>query len=288
MDRLQLIPKPAYAKIDGTVEIENYLLLEITGAPIDGESQAPPLDLIALVDISSSMASNEKMDNVKQSLKLLVKNLSSQDAVTLITYSDSARVILSGVHATEEAKPGIAGIIDTMRPFACTNFSSALGAAYRLAEENPGSPDAVKRIIFFTDGCPTAGVTNKDRLLDICAKVPGGRHITTMGYGLQDNHGHDIDVDFLKRMAGAGRGNFYYMKDADTAAQAFASELGGLISTVAQDVVVRLEATSPTVAPLSILEDYKLTRRDNVLHVEIPDILADETKLVTHLRQLKM
>jgi len=82
-------------------------------------------------------------------------------------------------------------------------------------------------------------------------------------------------------MARAGKGNTYYMKDADTAAKAFATELGGLLTTVAQDITVTFEPVADRIDVKEVLEDYNVEDKGTSLEVKIPDVMSEETKYVT-------
>ncbi|MFH1112830.1 MAG: hypothetical protein V1792_02820 [Pseudomonadota bacterium] len=59
--------------------------------------------------------------------------------------------------------------------------------------------------------------------------------------------GGEINLDLVEKMAEAGHGNIYDMRDADSAARAFAAQLGGLITTVAQDIKTTVESDDPRI-----------------------------------------
>jgi hypothetical protein len=102
-----------------------------------------------------------------------------------------------------------------------------------------------------------------------------------MGYGIDSSSGADVDLDLLARMARSGKGNFYYMKDAESTAKAFATELGGLVSVVAEHVRVTLTPHKDRIKIKKILEDVEQEVAKDSMTIYIPDLLADETKRLT-------
>jgi Mg-chelatase subunit ChlD len=294
MGSLTVELKNAYSKVDFSKDTKNYVMLELKGGTAPSLQKRPPLDIIAVVDTSSSMGSAMKMENVKKSLRLMVEHMSPGDFLTLIEYDSEVRRSLSRTETDSRSKQTIFHAIGMMQPSGMTNFSIALGSALESARKTEGTSGSVRRIIFFTDGCPTSGNTSADYLIRFCKRPPTGWGITTMGYGLASDAsantdlildscgmGGEVNLSLLEKMAEAGEGNFYYMSDADTAARAFATELGGLITTVAQDIKIAVEAEPSRIEVTEILEDLDVQDTVDSLAVRVPDLMADETRFIT-------
>jgi Mg-chelatase subunit ChlD len=294
MRSLSVEVKKAFGKVDFTKDTKNHLMLEIKGGPAVELRQRPPLEIIAVVDVSSSMDTSMKMQNVQKSLRLMVENMSPEDFLTVIEYDSDVRTTLQRAQTDSRSKQRIFHAIGQMRPDGMTNFSGALLAALEQARNSGRAAGAIKRIIFFTDGCPTSGVTDPIRLVKYSARVPADWALTTMGYGAAADEsrngdfilrtlgmGGEINLDLLEKMADAGRGNFYYMRDADSAARAFAAELGGLMSTVAQDVRITVESDPALIELTEALEDLDVEDAGDSLVIRLPDLMADETKFIT-------
>ncbi len=233
-----------------------------------------------------------KMRNVKKSLEFMVENMAETDRLTIIGYSSSARMVLRATRTARAAKKDIIVAIGRLRPAGFTNFSGALGLAFTQAEVVLTDTVSIRRIIFFTDGCPTTGNTDPEFLLSLCGNIPEGWQLTTMGYG-QAGRGHadmavevsgmggEVNLALLEEMARRGRGNYYFMRDEDTAARAFATELGGLISTVAQNIELAIRPVTARVQLGHVLESLDVEPLGDGLIVRIPDVFANETKFVT-------
>jgi Mg-chelatase subunit ChlD len=74
---------------------------------------------------------------------------------------------------TQSAKDRLKGEVKRLRPTGCTDYHGAL----RLALKEAGNiRDRDVRIIFFTDGCPTTGVTDKRTILEMQKTEMRTRH----------------------------------------------------------------------------------------------------------------
>jgi len=133
----------------------------------------------------------------------------------------------------------------------------------------------VVRTVLFTDGCPTAGNTNKDYLIKLCDNAPVGQ-ITTMGYG-NSEYSWDLDLDLLQNMSNMGKGNSYYMKDPDTCTRAFAYELAGLLTTVGQSIRIEVQPTKH-IEIIEILDECDCEERNGSAIINIPDIISEEER----------
>lgn len=294
MKSLTVDVKSAYGKVDFTKDTANHLMIEVKGRPATSDQKRPPLEIVAVVDTSSSMGSAMKMENVKKSLRLMVGNMGPGDFLTVIAYDSDVRMALPRSETDPRSKQKIFHAIGALQPSGMTNFSGALITAQEEISKSECAWGSVRRIIFFTDGCLTSGNTSPEYLIDLCRRVPTDWGITTMGYGIASDAsrnsdlivnsygmGGEINLDLLERMAEAGRGNFYYMRDADSAARAFAAELGGLITTVAQDVKITVEPDGSRIEVTEVLEDLDVEDTGDSLVVRLPDVMADETKFIT-------
>ena len=61
-------------------------------APRYVPEQRPPLDLVACIDVSGSMA-GRKLDEAKLAVKQLVTNLDQQDRLAIVSFTDDARLV---------------------------------------------------------------------------------------------------------------------------------------------------------------------------------------------------
>jgi hypothetical protein len=91
--------------------------------------------------------------------------------------------------------------------------------------------------------------------------------------------GGEINVRLLENMSKQGKGNYYYMSDPDTCGRAFANELAGLLTSVAQNIKITLTPTKNMVIE-EILDDVKVDDQNGTAIISLQDIFAEETKYI--------
>jgi Ca-activated chloride channel family protein len=188
----------------------------------------PPLDLAVVLDHSGSMAAAGKMDFAKQGVQQLIDALGPEDVFTLVIFDDKVQKLFGPATVTDKA--GLKGMVAEIGPAGGTDIFDGLEAGYRNVLMAPG--DTVqRRVIFLTDGLPTAGNVNLDQIkamsLGYNQKYVG---LTTIGLG------SDVNVGLLRGLAETGGGNFYYIEKPAAVSEVFMEELSFFVAPIAYDL----------------------------------------------------
>jgi Ca-activated chloride channel family protein len=130
----------------------------------------------------------------------------------------------------------------------------------------------INRILLLTDGMANVGITNHQALVKKAEEIAqSGVQVSTFGLG------EEFEEDLLQQMAEAGKGNFYYIETPDQIPGIFEQELTGLLSIVAQNLVLTIKP-SEEVRVTGIL-GYPAT--DETHHqVMMPDLYSGEIKVL--------
>ncbi|UCG53792.1 MAG: von Willebrand factor type A domain-containing protein, partial [Candidatus Latescibacterota bacterium] len=110
---------------------------------------APPSNLVFLLDVSGSMAPQNKLPLVKRGLKLLVQNLRAKDRIAIVVYASSAGLHLRSTPGDEKEK-----LLDAiLQLHACGSTAGGAGIelAYKIAQKN-FIEEGNNRVILTTDG----------------------------------------------------------------------------------------------------------------------------------------
>ncbi len=132
------------------IEIEEEPVIEFdekTGALSKDIFQAN--NIVFLIDVSLSMRDNNKLEELKTSMKNLAGKLRDIDQLTIITYNNRSAVAMPTTSADQKAT--INAVIDGLVPKGSTRGVKGLEKAYRTAEDNfiySGN----NQIILATDG----------------------------------------------------------------------------------------------------------------------------------------
>jgi len=205
------------------------------------DSQRKPAMLTFIIDVSGSMADDNKLEMVKNSLRLLVERLRRSDQVAIAAFTTDAWVVLDPTSGAD--KRAILNAIDTLRPMNSTNVDAGLRAGYKLASKM-FNKDAINRVILCSDGVANTGSTDTNTLIDFVRGYgEGGIMLTTVGVGM----GTYNDV-LLEQLADKGNGFYAYVDTQDEAAKLFLDRLTGTLQTIAIDAKVQVDFNADVVS----------------------------------------
>ena len=179
------------------------------------EDQILPKDIVFVFDRSGSMR-GEKIRQVKAALRLCIGKLNPEDRFNIVAFS-TENVFYSKqlVAADETGRNRSIRYIENIRASGGTHIESGLRLA--LKQFAPG-PDRVKMIFFATDGIPTLGERNHEKLIDKIREA-NKANVRLFVFGV----GTDVNTFLLDRLAEDGRGaRDYVMPDEDIAVKVVA------------------------------------------------------------------
>jgi Ca-activated chloride channel family protein len=242
-------------------------------APRYVPEQRPPLDLVACIDVSGSMA-GRKLDEAKLAVKQLVTNLDAQDRLAVVSFTNDARLVSALTPATREGKSALTEAVEELAESGSTNMSAGTALSLELlqgAARQVDGKEALRRVIVFTDGHANAGINERDRKGwgELFEKQLGDASVSWFGFG------EDHDAHFLSDLADLTKGNSYVAKDADAIGVAFAQELGSLIGIVAKELRLQLRGLHGAAV---VLNDEKLERDGDAVIVTLADLTSQEVK----------
>lgn len=197
-------------------------------------SEAPPSNLVFLLDVSGSMDSADKLPLLQSAFTMLVDELTEKDRVSIVTYAGSDKVLLEGEKGSNKTE--ITEVINNLYASGSTNGSAGIETAYRLAEEN-FIEGGNNRIILATDGDLNVGTTSESALKELVTeKRKAGIFLSVLGFGtgnLKDNK--------METLADNGNGNYAYIDSRGEAKRVMVEEMGATLVTVAKDVKLQIE-----------------------------------------------
>ena len=234
----------------------HVLRLGLKGKEVAVEAR-PSANLVFVVDISGSMASGNRLGMVKDSLRLLVDELGSDDYVGIVAYGSKARVVLPPTTGAE--RDAILAAIDGLRTEGSTNVEAGLELGYaQVAKQSLGA--GINRVILCSDGVANTGATKAEQILQKVAQhADRGITISTIGVGM----GNYNDT-MMEKLANKGNGNYAYVDGLEEAKRVFVEHLTGTLQVIAKDVKLQLEFDKDVVARYRLLgyENRSLTARD--------------------------
>ncbi|MDA1260518.1 MAG: von Willebrand factor type A domain-containing protein [Planctomycetota bacterium] len=203
-------------------------------------AQRKPLNLVFVVDKSGSMAQQNRMELVKNSLELLVDQIRDDDTIGLVTFDSTGHEVLAPTPGSERWK--IREALRGLSTGGSTNAAEGLFLGYAMAER-AFRKDAVNRVVLASDGVANTGETDQAKILEKVRKSSENAvDLTTIGVGM----GNHNDV-FLERLADNGDGSCHYVDSMDEAKRVFVERFTGTMQVVAREARVQVEFSSGTV-----------------------------------------
>jgi Ca-activated chloride channel family protein len=226
----------------------------LTLSPGTAETRAVSRDVTVVVDVSGSM-SGEKMSQARNALNALLESLNESDRFRLIAFSDQVRSYRADwTVASNQAVDAARNWVDRLHAEGGTNISGALNEAFEA--ESPES--RVPFVIFITDGLPSVGEQNPER---IAARVEQNRGRTRIfAFGV----GYDVNTYLLDRLSAAARGSTQYLQPSEDVERA----IGRLAQKIQRPVLTDLRIVN---TPGRIEEMYP---------TQLPDLFAGEELVI--------
>ncbi len=260
----------------------------------------PPSNLVFLVDVSGSMGTYNKLPLVKESLKLLTKNLRDKDHIAIVVYAGSAGLVLPPTPGNH--KQTIYDALDRLQSGGSTAGGAGIQLAYKTASEHY-IRGGNNRVILATDGDFNVGISGDNELETLITKErEKGIYLTCLGYGMGNYKDSKLEV-----LADKGNGNYAYIDDIKEAEKTLGKEFGGTIFTLAKDVKAQIEFNPAKVQAYRLVgyenrilneEDFKDDKKDagdmgsghsvTIIYEIIPaGVKSDKVRNVTPLKYQK-
>jgi Ca-activated chloride channel family protein len=230
------------------------LRFAVKGREVDTRDRKPAL-LTFVVDVSGSMAQENRLGLVKRSLGLLLDELMPEDEVGLVVYGSSGHVLLQ--HTGDLRR--IRAAIDRLVPEGSTNAEEGLRLGYDLAA-TAYRQGWNNRVLLCSDGVANVGATGPESILErIGREARRGIELTTVGFGM----GNYNDA-LMEQLADQGDGSYHYVDTLEEARRIFVENLSGTLQTIARDAKVQLELDPSTVERWRLLgyENRDVADRD--------------------------
>jgi Ca-activated chloride channel family protein len=201
-----------------------FMLLLAPGAA--AQTEALRRDIVAVIDVSGSM-SGEKIAQAKAALAQLLASLRDRDRFRLVAFSGGVRRYASGwTPASTDNRRDATVWIRSLEAEGGTNIAGALTEAFADAAD----PEALGVVVFLTDGQPSVGESDPERIAERAEQGRGRFRVFAFGVG------DDVNTYLLDRLTERARGTTEYVRPGENIERA----VGALATKVASPVLTDL------------------------------------------------
>ncbi len=147
---------------------DGYFMLLASPSLADHNRKPVAKDVVFVLDTSGSMQ-GKKLVQAKKALSFCIENLNDEDRFQIIRFSTDVEMLFKSLRkADADSRQQANAFIDALKPIGGTAIEEALEQALlQQMQVEADAPNARPNyVIFLTDGKPTIGQTDTDRLID--------------------------------------------------------------------------------------------------------------------------
>lgn len=240
----------------------------LEGIPLPGRDR-PPVNVSLVIDRSGSMG-GDKIVRAREAAAMVVDMLGPQDIFSLVTFSSDVETLIPATRLTDkrEAHRRIEAIRADGNTALFGGVSKGMAEVRKFQERG-----RVNRVIVISDGMANVGPSSPTELGALGRSAARElMSISTIGLGLGYNE------DLMVQLAQYSDGNHAFAETGTDLARIFNSELGDLLSVVAQEVEVQIQCPHP-VKVIRIL-DREAEIRGSQATLRLNQIYGNQEKYV--------
>lgn len=205
---------------------DGYFLMMVSPKDNVVDSDLANKDIVFVLDTSGSMSDEGKMDKARKALLFGVRTLRPGDRFNVINFAGEEHLMEPGfIPADDVGRKRGEEFITRLQPTGGTNINDSLIAGLKQFDKS----DRPKMLVFMTDGLPTVGETNIDRILkNANAHKVDGLRLFTFGVG------YDVNTRLLDKLAAENSGDADYIEpkeDLEIKASNFFSKVNSPVLT---------------------------------------------------------
>ncbi|MCX6032605.1 MAG: VIT domain-containing protein [Chloroflexi bacterium] len=200
---------------------DGFFLLLVT-PPVRAESAVIAKDVILVFDVSGSM-DGEKLTQAKAAARYVLDHLGETDRFNIVAFSSATRLFADRPVGLNRRAEGL-DFVNKLTAQGSTDINRALLEA--LAGADKERPTV---LIFLTDGLPTMGEINPDRIAANVA-ANAAKSVRLFAFGV----GNEVDTVLLDQLSSGQRGTSAYVKPG----QKIDEEVSGFYAKVSAPVLV--------------------------------------------------
>ena len=210
--------------------------INLTTPEPDENDKKSNVDLICVIDISGSM-NGTKIEQVKESLKILINLMDEKDRICLILFNSTAENYFDLNYLTKQNKKILTDRVNQISATGGTSILSGLQEAIQVLKKHCNKEKNVSSILLLSDGIDNDldNIELAELLKNLTKGLGLSFTLNTFGYG--DDH----DAIIMNKLASIRDGSFFYVENYRKITEYFVSILGGCMSVISKKVDLNLQ-----------------------------------------------
>lgn len=183
---------------------DGYFLLTVSPRDDISEKELVNKDIVFVLDTSGSMSDQGKMDKARAALLFGIRTLRDGDRFNVVNFSGEEHLMeRSLIKADSVGRKRGEEFVNGLRASGGTNINDSLIASLKQFAKN----DRPKMLVFMTDGLPTVGESNADKIIaNLRAVMKEDVRIFPFGFG------YDVNTALLDKLGSENGGVSDYVQ----------------------------------------------------------------------------
>ena len=183
---------------------DGYFMLMLSPKDDVSERELVNKDIVFVLDTSGSMADEGKMDKARSALLFGIRTLRDGDRFNVISFAGEEHLMEKGlISADASGRKRGEEFVAKLHPTGGTNINDSLIASMKQFDKS----DRPKMLVFMTDGLPTVGETNVDKIIsNLKASKSVDVRIFPFGFG------YDVNTALLDKLGSENSGISDYVQ----------------------------------------------------------------------------
>lgn len=183
---------------------DGYFLLQLSPKDDLSERELINKDIVFVLDTSGSMAEEGKLEKARAALLFGIRSLREGDRFNVINFAGEEHLMENNlIAANSSGKKRGEDFVNQLKPVGGTNINDSLIAALKQFSASPRP----KLLIFMTDGLPTVGEANVEKIIANVTKAKA-EDIRLFTFGV----GYDVNTTLLDKLATENSGAADYVE----------------------------------------------------------------------------
>lgn len=230
------------------------------------------MNLSIVIDRSGSME-GEKLEETKEAVNYLLKQLKPTDIVSIVTYESKVEVILPAQRVTDVQ--GMIKKVNKIESDGSTFLSGGMEKGYELINTVKDTLQDLKfihRVILLSDGLANEGIIDSQALARIARTNLEEKNVSITTVGI----GGDYNEKLMTDIAIAGTGNYHFVAKPGDIQEIFQTELNGVKEVVSKNT--KLVITFPETVTLRQVHHYNYKLNGNQVSFDLNDVFSANEK----------
>lgn len=211
---------------------DGYFLLMLSPKDAIADKQLVNKDIVFVLDTSGSMAEEGKMEKARKALLFGIQTLRDGDRFNIINFAGEEHLMERGlIAANAEGKKRGEEFVNRLQPTGGTNINDSLLQSLKQFENG----DRPKMLVFMTDGRPTVGETNAERII---SNLKNSKKVDVRIFPF--GFGYDVNTTLLDRIGSENSGISDYIQPKEDLEVKVSSFFSKVSSPVLSDLELDL------------------------------------------------